>query len=103
METQLHWIHETSRGFRIAFLQGFFESAGEVDVSTMSLRATVLPWHVQDILLLLRGLDVEPADIGLDPPTISVDLSDVARVPLLNPVVKDGKYYDVAPLFSLRR
>jgi hypothetical protein len=98
METPLRWIHTTPQGFRIAFLQGFFESAGEVDASTMSIRATVLPSFVQDILQLLRELKVEATIVDIDPPMIAVDVYDVARIPLLNPVIKDGKYYEMSSL-----
>jgi hypothetical protein len=100
METELHWIHSTPQGFRIAFLQGFFESGGEVDASTMTLQATVLPWYVQDILRLLRELEVEPVIVDVDPPTIAVGLREAARIPLLSPIVKNGKYYEAASLSS---
>jgi hypothetical protein len=98
METPLRWIHTTPQGFRIAFLQGFFESAGEVDGQTMSIRATVLPGLVQDILQLLRGLDVEAVIVGMEPPTIAMDVYRAARIPLLSPIIKDGKYYEMSSI-----
>ena len=63
----------------------------------------MLPWIADDIVQLLRELDVEPTVVDFDPPTIAIDFREVERVPLLSPVVKDGKYYDAAPLFSGRR
>jgi hypothetical protein len=98
METPLHWIHTAPPGIRIAFLQGFFESAGEVDAQTMSMRATVLPELVQDILQLLGGLDIEAVIVGTEPPVIAVDVNRAARIPLLNPVIKDGKYYEMSSI-----
>jgi len=103
MESLLSWIHTAPRSVRIAFLQGFFESAGEIDSATMSLWAPALPWIVDDILQLLRGLHVEPAIVDIDPPTLAIDLSEIKRIPLLSPIIKDGKYYDMTSALSERR
>ena len=102
MESSLSWIHSAPPGVKVSFLQGFFESAGEIDDSTMTLVAPVLPSLIEDILRLLIELDVKPALVGIDPPTIALDLRVIKRVPLLSPVIKDGKYYDVQSALSGR-
>lgn len=103
MESSLSWIHTAPEGVRISFLQGFFESAGEIDDSTMTLVAPVLPSFVEDILRLLVELGVRAAVVGIDPPTIALDLRVVRTFPLLSPVIKDGKYYDVQAALSRPR
>jgi intein/homing endonuclease len=95
MESSLNWIHTAPQSVRIAYLQGFFESAGEIEASTMTLLVTVLPCFIDDILRLLSGLGVKPAVVDLDPPTLALDLREIKRIPLLSPIIKDGKYYDV--------
>lgn len=102
MESTIGWIHTAPKGVKISFLQGFFESAGEIDFPTMSLWAPVLPWIVDDIHKLLVELKVEHAVIGADPPTLAVDLHEIKRIPLLSPIPKDGKYYEVMALLPER-
>jgi hypothetical protein len=95
MESSLNWIHTSPQSVRISYLQGFFEAAGEIDASTMTLVVPVLPCFIGDILLMLVGLSVKPVVVDLDPPTLAFDLRVVKRIPLLSPMVKDGMYYDV--------
>jgi hypothetical protein len=103
MESQINWIHTAPEGVRMSYLQGFFEAAGEIDDTTMTLVVPVLPLFIDDILRLLGELGVKPPVVDLDPPTLALDLRVVKRIPLLSPMVKDGKYYDVQSVLSIRR
>ena len=103
MESSLNWIRTAPQNVRISYLQGFFEAAGEIDASTLTLVVPVLPCFIDDILRLLGGLGVKPAVADLDPPTLALDLHVIKRIPLLSPMVKDGKYYDVKSALSNRR
>ncbi|MDA4131791.1 MAG: hypothetical protein OK454_01520 [Thaumarchaeota archaeon] len=100
MESSLSWIHTAPQSVRLAFMQGFFESAGVIDANAGLLLAPVLPWLVDDILRVLNGLNIEPAIIDVDPPTLALDLRVIKRIPLLSPVIKDGKYYKVRSALS---
>ena len=89
-------VRSKSYNTKVAYVQGFFESAGEVDWTSLSLQAPVLLDLVCDIVRILGDLDVTVSIVEYaDPFLISVSLEDAKRIPLLNPAIKDGKYYDL--------
>ena len=98
MESLIRWIHSGSRGVKISFLQGFFESAGELDPVRRSMIAPVLPDYVEDIMRIFKDLNIQVSIVDADPVTISVSLKEAIKIPLLNPAIKNGKYYDLRSL-----
>ena len=96
MENFAHAIRSEPYGAKVAYIQGFFEGAGAVDLASLSLQAPVRADLVCDIVRILTDIDVAVSILEYaDPFIISVSLEDAKRVPLLNPAIKDGKYYDM--------
>jgi hypothetical protein len=96
MEIFARAVHSKPYSVKVAYTQGFFEGAGEVDWASLTLQATVRADLVCDIVKVLTDLDVTVSIVEYaDPFLISVSLESAKRIPLLNPAIKNGKYYDM--------
>jgi hypothetical protein len=84
--------------FKVAFLQGLFESAGEVNVRSKAVWVPVPPSHLNEVVRILRDVGVSAHVVGTDPIMVAVDIEDAARIPLFSPVVRSQKYQDAVAL-----
>ena len=96
----LEWEGPQTRRILISFLQGVFESSGEVVEEDMQVRITQQPQFARTVFSYLKEVDANPAWQSLDPPRISVSVEKAAAIPLFNPRRRSDAYKRV---MSLRR
>ncbi|MGA2875872.1 MAG: hypothetical protein ABSE82_10105 [Nitrososphaerales archaeon] len=92
-EPPLGWIHTSPRTFKISFIQGLFESAGEIDSETRTVSVCILPIHASSVFSLLAELDAKPVWLSKDPPIIRISVEDAAQIPVFSPRVLSDKFH----------
>jgi hypothetical protein len=88
-------VRSAFREAKVSYLQGFFENVGTLDGGTRSVRVPVWKEIAGEFIELLKELCVssEILDGGRERVMIQVPIEDVMKVPLMSPLIKDGKYY----------
>jgi hypothetical protein len=89
------FVRSGSRGGKIAYMQGFFENVGRLDPESGSIQAPVVIDIATDFTEILEelGIPFEVLEKGPASITVGVPIDVAMKVPLLNPAIKNGKYY----------
>lgn len=91
-EPPLGWIHTSPRSFKVSFIQGLFESAGEIDSATRTVSICTLPIHASTVFSLLVELDATPSWLSVEPPIMRISIEDAAKIPVFSPIILSDKF-----------
>ena len=96
----LEWEGPQTRRTLISFLQGVFESSGEIVEEEMRVDITQQPQFARTVFSYLKEVGAYPEWISQDPPRIAVSVEKAAAIPLFNPRKRSDAY---KRLMHLRR
>jgi len=93
----LEWEGPETRRTLVSFLQGVFESSGEI-VEDTRVEITQQPQFARTVFSYLKEIGANPEWVGKDPPRIAVAVEKAASIPLFNPKRRSDAYKRVMVL-----